>query len=131
MKNELRVSFLICGFSIDPDQLSEKLELTPSRTWRKGDLSNARTGRTYSENSWVLEPKNMDAASMDEQAAELLEQLLPLKDAIRSVDGAESQLTVVVYAREFVPEIHLSASVLAGLASLGCSLDVDLYCHIE
>lgn len=124
--NEYRVYFTLVG-EFDPTDISRRLGLEPSRSWKKGDL-NPRTQFERKHSRWSLNSTLEQSASLEEQIVDVLEQLRPCSAAITdlraTVDGG---MQLVGYFHTNYPGFGLSDAVLSELAQLRLGIDCDFY----
>lgn len=123
---EVRIQLNFIGFTREPEEVTAFVGVTPSKTWRTGDAIE-RSRRAYDSNGWrVSAERPLDVeAGVDA----LFERLAPHWKALRQLsDESRVELSVVIYAGQQVPAIHLRRDQIDRLAELGGSVDVDVYC---
>jgi hypothetical protein len=127
MNAEIKVEFIITGTQITPEEISNLLGLTPTRTWREGDLIQA-TRLVYKQNGWCLSNKE-NSINLGDHIHSLLDNLLPKSELIAKVCskyGLESEMNCVIYIVNETPIINISKKTIAGMERLGTSLDIDI-----
>ena len=123
------VYFYIHGDDLDPDMCTARIEISPTRTTRKGDFEGekrplARTGR------WELKLYNNEMREINADTETLLDMLLPSKKAIRSILEDRrfiAGIYCVVYVVDERPCLKLSAECLRKLSELGVDYEIDYY----
>lgn len=124
--NEYRVYFTLVG-EFDPTDISRRLGLEPSSSWKKGDL-NPRTQFERKHSRWSLNSRLEQSASLEEQVVDVLEQLklcsATITDLRATVDGG---MQLVGYFYTNYPGFGLSDGVLSELAQLRLGIDCDFY----
>lgn len=128
MTNTVRVSLKILGFQGEPEAITRRIGLEPTKTWRKGELI-PRTVRPRPTSGWELLAIEGGGPELAPQIERLLDRIRG-KEALLSDFGREArlELSIVVYARESVPALHLPRETVEVLGKLGSAVDIDLYC---
>jgi hypothetical protein len=126
-----RAYFVFWGKQCDPDEVSRSTGVVASRTWRVGDVRNARTRTRHEDAGWRIDS---DGASDLEPAVHvklLVEKLWHARDYLRALaPGCDMQFSIVIHCRDAAPPpIHMSRESLHRVASLNAAIDVDLYCR--
>jgi len=123
--NEIVAELNVTGRVFDPDALTRGTQLHPTKKWLAGDLIG-RSSRRYEHNGWsIATPKRSEVEdALDELLSTLEEHWDELLGATRE---QQVELSIVVYARSFVPGIQIRADQLRRFAELNASIDVDLY----
>lgn len=126
--NRIRAYFSFWSATCDPAAVTSRTALQPTTVWRVGDVRHAASGRLHEDNGWRLDGTCSATDAIEPHVLALLDELE--KAAVNwrdvSADGAR-QISIVVYANEYVPALYLSAEALLRIARLGASLDIDLY----
>jgi Domain of unknown function (DUF4279) len=124
--NEYRAYFTLVG-EFDPADISRRLGLEPTSSWKKGDL-NPRTQLERKHSRWNLDSRFEQSASLEEQVADVLKQLKPCSAAIRdlrvTVDGG---MQLIGYFYTHYPGFGLDDGILSELAQLRLGIDCDFY----
>ena len=130
-KNEISVELLITDFNCSFEEISKILDLSPTGTWKKGDLIQ-NTLLKRKQNCWFLEP-NPEAknGSINDQSESIFQIIgskiknfknLPLNTEI------ELNCCMYIYDQNNISEIHLSSETTKNLALIHSEFDLDLYC---
>jgi len=86
-----------------------------------------RSKRTYDTNGWRVSAERPLEVEIAVDA--LFERLAPHWEALRELSGeSRVELSIVIYAGQQVPAVHLRRDQIDRLAELGGSVDVDVYC---
>ena len=121
--------------SFNSDLISEKLGLTPTKAWRKGDTRKPFTPHgkpsKFEFDFWWYSTDKVRTGEPEEVLWKLLDTILPLKEELKSVSN-EIQLggviTVVIDCIEEVqPGFHLSAEILNKISELNMEIGFDIY----
>jgi hypothetical protein len=124
--SKVYVRLKIISDALTPEQISNRLGMSPSKSWHAGD----RRGPTIIKekcNGWVLESDLPPGAPLEAHVESLLARLAPLSDRIESLaEGNIVEFSCVAYAKE-APALNFQKSLLRQIVNLGASLDIDLY----
>jgi hypothetical protein len=128
----IEVAFRLTGQGFSLDDVTAMVQLTPTNTWRAGDLI-ARTIMKRKHDGWTLELLERETFDMEESLRELLDVLEPhQRKIIEAMDrfklDAEISFGVLIYESE--PAAWFSADTIRRAALLNASLDIDLI-HTE
>jgi hypothetical protein len=116
--------FYLAG-AFDPDEITRKVEVTPSETARAGDaLGSAGTKRQNS--LWALHSRLQPSTPADLHVRDVLDQLdrnrLAFEELSREVGGI---IKIVGFSREYAPAVSLEREIVERVAQYGVRLD---YC---
>ena len=117
---------------MSPEEVSAKLGLKPSKSWRAGDPHNAHPvpGKKRTESRWQIESRiARDArAELEDHVKDVLQQLAPCLDVAASLSRQHRGLMELVgYFHEYYPGLGFEASTIQRLAVLGVEVDCDFY----
>jgi hypothetical protein len=129
MEPEIYAELELWSADIAPNEMSERLGLDPTKTWRRGDV--LREGqKPQADHHWVLTMAPRRSWSFDEPLEELLASItqhaVELRELVRR-DGVTAQVCLVGYLFDSSPGVTLSSDTLATLADLGVGVNMDLY----
>lgn len=118
----------ITGFDCEPEEITKILMIEPDETWLQGQTVRSGSRVTYKSNGWrVGSPQDGKQSSFTEQLSALKQHLLPALENFRNLPkGTQRELSCIVYGFEYVPPIGFEAEEVEFIASLGCSIDIDL-----
>ena len=115
----------------DPGLLDELFGVQ-ARTHRRGELR--RNGRPYETDSWHYSTARETSWDWPGHLEQVLGLVRPHREAflaLRQHHGFENGVHVVATATVSTPVGTVSEQAIQELASLRCSLDMDLYCAWE
>ncbi|HEY3348945.1 MAG TPA: DUF4279 domain-containing protein [Thermoanaerobaculia bacterium] len=131
MTNKVLVSLKILGFSAAPEEVTRRVGLEPTKTWQQGDLI-PRTTRHLASSGWEISASDVGGAELSPQMEALFGRIQGREASIAEFSrDARIELSIVVYAHESVPALHLPRETVEYLNRLHSSVDIDLYCLIE
>lgn len=126
--NEIKVGFTLTDFECTPEEITTRIRLEPSKTWVVGDQISGST-LAYKVNGWRLELIDEDASGVEALLEQLLQQLEVSGHAIAELAREYyAEISCIVFATEYVPELHFSHKALERITRLGAGIDIDLYC---
>jgi hypothetical protein len=133
IETELNVYFGIFKFGDDLSKVTKIIGTEPDKSWIKGEHYSQKFPKAIRTHSrWQLNSGLDKNNSFDEHIAALLKRLEPLRDKIKILsDQFEVGICCAIYTYEANPGIHLSENIVQRIASLGLSIDFDMYCFNE
>lgn len=130
----ITVKFIMCGDDLQPDVITELLNLTPSKSWTKGEDIPKEPGTgltpkvTYPFGQWMLYApcsRRDDFVTQLEALLRLLEQSTQqLQQLTYKYDAG---ISVAYSSGEDNMGIHLDKMTLIRMVKLGLSFDVIVY----
>jgi hypothetical protein len=129
MKSELSASFMLLGQEFDPAQVTAWVGLTPSRTWRIGDLVQPPAILRHKRNGWVLDSTLPASADLEEHVKSVLERLQPSWAVLVELAlQYDTVISCVVYSYGGDrPAMHFDKDIVKRAAELNAAIDIDLY----
>jgi hypothetical protein len=128
MKSEISASFTLTGLDLNPDEITDKLKIIPTKIWRKGDLINPKGKIFYSENGWSLQSQLNQSAELEDHLQWIFEKLQTQWDSVREICSRYyPEISCVIYVSNQVPAIHFSQEILQEVNQLNAEIDVDIY----
>lgn len=126
MKNEITASFLLTGFRESPEEVTGRLGIQPTETWKEGEPI-ARTIRRHTENGWLVASGIDSSADLRVHIERLLELIRPAKNLISTLAPCEAEINITIHANEYSPECHFQKEWLREICELGAEIDIDFY----
>lgn len=125
---QIRVSLVITEYSDYPEELSERLGVKPTKTWRTGEPRAPGAWVVHKSNGWKLEsPGTATAEPFEEQLSTLLAVLEQAAAVLRAV---AQDACVRVYARfddrGTFSGIKLNPAMMEALCRIGATLELDV-----
>lgn len=128
MKYEISVSLTLTGLDLQPDEITAKLRISPTKVWHKGDLIHPKGKNCYSDNGWSLKSQLDQSSELEAHLKSIFEQLQPVWTILKEICFLyQTEISCVIYVSEQVPSIHFNPGILGQIHQLNASLDVDLY----
>ena len=131
MALETYAYFYVEGFEGPSAEISELLQLTPTRTREKGDPR--LPGRLWETGSWQLHsPLPRTEPAQDSHILALLEILESRRDQVLQATAAHQcgLQCVGYYTNENCP-FFMEAELISRIAAFGLSVGFDLYCQCD
>lgn len=128
MATEMYAQLAIYGEQLNPDEISKTLDLSPDRSWRKGDPKGKAAFRK--EGCWKIETQRSRDCEKDlnDHLLALLERIAPVKNFVAEFRKQFTlQFECIIEFDEQVPALHVDHSVLKAMSELGAEFDIDGY----
>jgi hypothetical protein len=123
-------SYIRITGTLDYNLVSSALNLEPTSFWNVGD--KRRNGSIYDFSNWSYRVPEFDSEFVDSSIDNILKFIESKNINFHGLDSDfEVSIQCVAYHQEKSPGFHLSKEVVGKLASLGISIDFDLYCENE
>jgi Domain of unknown function (DUF4279) len=126
MRNIVRLKIL--SDTLTPEDISETLGLTPSRSWRKGESDRKKASLNMAKwNGWIYDSGCSPNVPLADQAAALLHALEPLQNSIHHISRlCDVAISIVTYSNPD-KSIFLNKELVALIAALGAHFDFEMY----
>lgn len=125
--NNIRVYFAIYDYET-PDELTDRLDIQPSRTELKGSRRSIGPNSASVEilnNAWILDA---NPGELNDQFRSLFFRLENAIDKINGLSDIDLQFSVVVNSEDANTGLHFDNDILLKVAELhGATIDVDYY----
>jgi hypothetical protein len=131
--NYIKARLVITSADVMPNIISEALQLTPEKTWLKGEPVHPKAINEHAENGWALGLVSPDSELVAERTIDKLiaiipkDRLLKLHDTYKDRVSVELSLIIRLAPSGPTPSVSLSEAQVAFLAQCGASFDLDLY----
>ena len=129
-KNVIKVYLRIHDFICDPEEITKELLITPTKSWKKGDVIPNRNNKVLRKQStWELISSKAPYESIENQIESLLIQVEKNKNTFRSLAKKNfGELAIAIYLYDsFNLGICLSKEILKKITDLGIGIDFDIY----
>jgi hypothetical protein len=128
---ETRVALRIAAVNLEPEVISQRLGLKPSKARRRGDPNIGRNNRAYSDFSsglWLLE-SSLDVEPLEKKLETLISRIQPKQAEIRALgnEGLEVEIIIGVFGDDRNAMFYLSSKVVRDLGEIGINLAFDVY----
>ncbi|MDH5858166.1 DUF4279 domain-containing protein [Lampropedia aestuarii] len=124
--NKCYAFFSLTG-EFDPEEITRRLGVKPSDTWRKGDW-HPRVQRERKNSRWKLESRLTRLQPLEDHIADVLAQMEKNAQAFSAISKEYNGLMQLVgYFHEGYPGLGFDAQLVAGLAKFNLSMDLDFY----
>lgn len=128
----LNVTFCVYRNDLEPSQVSARLDLEPSESWKRGEPITTKR-RQYGDHptgGWLLRSRdNVPSGELDDHLSWMLDHLLPKADPIHALakDGFDVAIVIALEGAPLGGGPTLTAATLAKLGQLGIEVDFDIY----
>jgi hypothetical protein len=131
----VRVYLTIVSMSLDPLSITNKVRLSPTRSYRMGDRirSQHRTSPIAKEHRWYFEPQQDTPGELEQKLEFLLDRLKPSQAEIASLQN-ECEIEVSICYEGYRGSMggwHIDKATIQQIAALGAEIDLDLYAYGE
>ena len=127
MKNEIFIYFRIKGFDCEDNQISNLLDLVPSKTWRKGDIKAPNTILKHKENGWVLSIYKKNIRYVDNGLEYLFKLIKKSKKELALMKNVTKTFSIALYFQESAPSITYDSKIISFLNEIGAEIEHDIY----
>lgn len=133
-KTQVRVYLSIFGDSFPLEDITEKLGIEPSNTYRKGDrIPNRSSKLLRKETSWHLDTGYQESFDVEEQLQQII---MPLQNKVSIIQEIKQTYSVVckfyiviIMEEGDTPSLYLDKDVINFVSSIGAEFDIDLYAN--
>jgi hypothetical protein len=134
--DRVTVRFILYGDTLDPDAITSRLGITPTKAVRKGDPtpSTHRDPRSRRRiGMWALESALPRSVELEQHLRHLLDIFDPVSDRLLAAisEGYRPVLSCGCFLDDFNRGADLSAETLSRIGALGATLRLDIYCCEE
>lgn len=130
---KIRVGFLISGHGLEPEEVTARLGLQPTATWRRGQPRMAVSARTHDSDGWVIRTDYEDSLDLLSHVRRILDLVHPRAEAVRQIcesGEVSSELECVVRITgnevQTPPIVFFDGDTIRQLADLKADLDIDI-----
>jgi Domain of unknown function (DUF4279) len=127
--------FLLTGVDLNPEEITQRVGITPTQTFLQGDRIHPKGSRTHDRGGWQLRSDLEQEADLETHIRSVLEKLKtgwqPLIEIIENSQQYEAFINCVMY---YTPDevgsgsgFHFDRSLLAQIQQLKAEIDFDLY----
>ena len=112
----------------DPQVLTDYLKLTPTKSYKKGELRPS--GMPYKFSLWSYEPKEFEKIDIEESLDAVIGFIEKEKLVLTNLPaGFIAYISCVAYRDSYNGGVHFTAETIKKLAKIGLSVDCDIYCY--
>ncbi len=130
MNYKIFVAFMLMGFESAPEEITEKVGITPSETWKTGDFVTKKSVMRHQSNGWQLNSQLEKTAELEDHIQSVLEQLKPSWQSFIEISidcYVEISCAIYLYSDNQLPAIHFNKEIVQQIAELNADIDIDLY----
>jgi hypothetical protein len=124
---KIKVSFIISGDDFNFDEVTERLNINPSKTRKKNDFPLHDFAHSY----WALDTGKDSCKAVSWQFEKIMKSLEGKESIIKQICIEHSLITtfvITIYMEDFDrPEISLTNENITFIASINAEVQFDLY----
>ena len=130
-QNEAIAIYILSG-SFDPDEITARVGIQPTETWRRGQ-PRTRGRRPYEDDNWHVTVRRYGGYDWGPCLGDLLTLLEPARDTLIAYGQQHSARIYGVFyeMQEVHPAALLERDVLRTLVALNVELDFEVYSIFE
>ena len=138
--NKIYAYFRLSGVDFDPDEITAKVGIEPTQTWKTGDLVIRPKGRRVTRKFSIWEVKSkldplgeLDPTEvLDLHVESVFEQLEPgWESLVKICPDYDALICGVIYAYTDMPAISLTKENIKKISELNAGIDIDVYARIK
>ena len=130
MSSSLHAEFVLLGEGFDPDEVTRRLGLMPTKTWLRGDSMSTEVQRRK-QTGWKLSTNEVESHDLAKEVSSLVASLSPVSAEVVRVQrdmNLEAIVLGVVYMKGAQgPGMEFDRELLDGIAALGAQLRISVY----
>jgi len=133
MATRVESIFTLAGTCVDPKVITERLGISPTRTWRSGDPVGTSLIRMKFD-GWAISTGRTESLDLAAQVRSLLDRLAPVRAQIAEAQRelrVTAEVSCVIHVEDHTPSMNFDRETLSTIVGLGASLDFDLYVFID
>ncbi|MBW4440357.1 MAG: DUF4279 domain-containing protein [Plectolyngbya sp. WJT66-NPBG17] len=128
MNSEVYAEFSLTGIDLNPEDVTSKVGVQPTKTWFKDELISPKARIRYQQNGWKLRSRLEASDDLGEHFQVVLEQLKQgWQPLIELCSIYEAEFCGVIYTSGDRPAIHFDRDILKAVLQLNAEIGVDLY----
>lgn len=131
-KTSLKIYFRMMGENYDVNEITERLGIKPSQTWKEGDLIR-NTGRRRTYTAWIYSTDTVETLDLNMLIKEITGVFLPVKDEIielkKLYDLDISIDFVISIRRKQPPAVYFKEDFIEFVAKIEARMDLDTYVY--
>lgn len=132
-KTQVKVYFSLFGDDFPLDKVTGKLELTPSETYKKGDLNPNGSTVFTKETSWNLGTGYQVSLDVNDQLQQIVCRLQNKSSIIKEIKDSYSLeckfFIVIKIEKGNTPALYLDKDIIKFASSIEAEFDIDLYAN--
>jgi hypothetical protein len=120
--------FVLTGRGFHPDDVTNRVGLAPSKTWRAGEQRGESLLR-WEHDGWCLSTACEETIDLGAQIQDLLSRLLPVADLLVGVMDEfdlDAEIACELSLQDQAPSIVLSPELLKNVLAVRAGIDIDL-----
>ena len=124
------VKFIFQGESVDPELITDALEILPSRRFKKGD-TYGKKGNKWTIGFWSISSRDIvESGDLENHIVWVLERLEPVKDKVANFvlqEGVDASIKIVINLFVHEWDGHVSSSLMKRITDLNVHFKISIY----
>ena len=129
-ETQVKVYFSLFGDDFPMNEVTRRLEITPTNSYKKGDLTSANSSIRRKETSWDYGTDYQNSLDVNEQLQQVMDQLRDKCSIINELQaefGLASKIYIVIrMVNGQAPALYLGKDILTFASNIGAEIEVDL-----
>jgi uncharacterized protein DUF4279 len=126
-----RASLIVLSADLSPSEITELIGIPPDEAHTKGAPQTPQSSYGWKYHSWQVHSRSHEMTPPEDHLASLLERVEPFAERIAALarSGQVEPLRVWIshHIENYNPGLSIDPGLLARVAQLGASLDLDIY----
>ncbi|MQR94395.1 DUF4279 domain-containing protein [Fictibacillus phosphorivorans] len=128
-ETQVKVYFSLFGDDFPINEVTRRLEILPTESYKKGDNTSANSSLSREETSWDYGTDYQYSLDVNEQLQQVMDQLRDKCSIINELQ-AEFSLASKIYivirmVNEQAPALYLEKDILTFASNIGAEIEVD------
>jgi Domain of unknown function (DUF4279) len=129
-ETQVKVYFSIFGDDFPINEVTRRLEITPTESYKKGDSISANSSLRRKETSWEFGTDYQNSLDVNEQLLQVMNRLREKCSIINDLQaefGLTSKIYIVIaMVNGQAPALYLEKDILAFASNIEAEIEVDL-----
>jgi hypothetical protein len=130
-RDRFSLSLSFVDVTVDPDLVTERLGVEPTRSFKKGDRFPGKSNEYRKHGGWILESELPLTSSFEDHFSWLISKIVGREEDIEYLTSHGYRPVLYVgyfFNRKEDGQIELNSQVVQKIASLRLNIDIRTYC---
>ncbi|MFC0237094.1 DUF4279 domain-containing protein [Fictibacillus phosphorivorans] len=128
-ETQVKVYFSLFGDDFSINEVTRRLEITPTESYKKGDSISANSSHRRKETSWEYGTDYQNSLDVNEQLQQVINRLREKCSIINTLQaefGLTSKIYIVIAMENGqAPALYLEKDILTFASNIGAEIEVD------